>query len=343
MEEHSLYTHYLSCRKDVPDRELSENTKKIIALVESKNFLEANRYVLSDIYRLMEIVYSARADVRYKLELLNGIMAEFKDTKQWEYRGKNFMQEYEPFKKGIDLMKSADGISFILTTVSRDEKNVRSYHYNYPEFSSVEEISQYLASLSDSQNDSKNDSEWYIAKRHVKNIPEWHQKNLEQTAWYLLSKCGIIWKYGIPDGDGDIETVGDRIYGTVLQMYGEILTIDKRPFKKVFHAICCSDGGEDYALYVENGMLTYIEIECECVEFEDFSFALRVAVFEGNDDELTEEEHILAELRDKYNSLSKKDGYKMLQILFAKVLHEGMDGMPLKMVRKFIKKELWRQ
>ena len=89
MEEHSLYTHYLSYRKDVPDRELSENTKKIIALVESEDFLEANKYLLSDVYRLMEIVWSARTNVHYKLELLNGIMEEFKDTKQWEYRGKN--------------------------------------------------------------------------------------------------------------------------------------------------------------------------------------------------------------------------------------------------------------
>lgn len=82
MEEITLYTHYLSPRKGVPPRKLSENTKKIIALVESKSFLESNRYMMSDVYTLHEIVYSARADVRDKLELLNGIMEEFKDIEE---------------------------------------------------------------------------------------------------------------------------------------------------------------------------------------------------------------------------------------------------------------------
>lgn len=149
MEEHSLYTHYLSRRKDVPDREFSENTKKIIALVESKDFLETNKYMLSDLKMLMKIVCSARADVRYKLELLTGIMEEFKDTEDWEYGGQGFMERYEPFCMAVDLMKSADNVFFTLTKVTRGENNSRSHDDNYPKFSSVDEIIKYLESRFD--------------------------------------------------------------------------------------------------------------------------------------------------------------------------------------------------
>lgn len=330
MEEHSLYTHYLSCRKGVPDRELSENTKKIIALVESEDFLEANRYMLSDLYTLMEIVWSARADVHYKLELLNGIMAEFKDTKDWKYRGEGFMEAYEPFCLAVDLMKSADNVFFTLTKVTRGENNIRSYDNNYPEFSSVDEISRYLESRFDKQKDSEDDSEWYIAKRYENNIKTSHA--------YLLSKCGTIWKcgreyYNCYCNDYDIESVGNEIIsGRFIANDGDIFVCDSRPFHDICHMLYATCEGEDvYGIYVENGKLKTYDLEYHINDFEDFAVELRSHIQEDMS-KLSEQERILQLIQQKHHSMSRDDGFYFLEDIV------GMAEMPIEMVKeKFLK------
>lgn len=344
MEEHSLYTHYLSRRKDEPERELSENTKKIIALVESEDFLELNKYWLSGIRTLWKIVYSARADVRYKLELLNGIMEEFKDDKRWEEygRGKQFMEYYEPFRLAVDLMKSADNVFFTLTKVTRDENNSRSYDHNYPAFSSVDEISKYLESHFDKKKDSEDDPEWYIVYRHDNNI---------KMSSYLLSKCGTVWKcgreeyyhYDIESIDYyEIEYVGNEISsGQFIADYGDIIVSDGRPFRKIFHMIYANDGGEEEGLYVEDGKLKTFPIEYHVTEFEEFAFELRVAVQEDMS-RLSEQENILLMIQQEYRSLGEDDGYNMLKDIICSVygyeMKTGTEGMPVEMViERFLK------
>lgn len=341
MEEHSLYTHYLSRRKDEPERELSENTKKIIALVESEDFLELNKYWLSDIRTLWKIVYSARADVRYKLELLNGIMEEFKDTEEWDYKGKHFMEYYEPFRLAVDLMKSADNVFFTLTKVTRDENNSRSYYHNYPEFSSVDEISKYLESHFDKKKDNEDDPEWYIVYRH---------DNIKMSS-YLLSKCGTVWKCGREEYYNydideyidyyEIEYVGNEISsGQFIAYYGDIIIFDRRPFYDICHMIYASDGGEEEGLYVEDGKLKTFPIEYHVTEFEEFAFELRVAVQEDMS-KLSEQENILLLIQRKYRSLGEDDGYKFLKSIFDSYYSEdyySMGGIPVEIVEeKFLK------
>ena len=337
MEEHSLYTHYLSFRKDVPDRELSENTKKIIALVESEDFLEANKYMLSDIWTLRKIVFSARADIRYKLELLDGIIEEFKDTENWEYcdRGKCFMKVYEPFRMAVDLMKSADNVSFTMTKVTRGENNSRSYDNNYPEFFSVDEISKYFALHFDVNKDSEDDPEWYIVWRY--------ENNIKTSSLYLLSKCGTVWKCGVAKNDF-YDYIGDEIdVNYHLVDYGDIFIFDRRPFHDICHVLYADDGGEDIGFYVEDGKLKIFPIEYHINDFEDIAFELRVAVQEDMS-KLGEQEDILLLLQQKYHSMSKDDGYEWLADISYRIcsyemkigldVYPGTEGMPLEMARE---------
>lgn len=347
MEEHSLYTHYLSCRRDVPDRELSENTKKIIALVESEDFLEANKYGLSNMYVLMKIVLSARADIRYKRELLKGIMEEFKDTNDWKYDGEvYFMEEYEPFCIAVDLMNSADNVSFTLTKVTRDENNSRSYYDDYPKFSSVEEISRYLESRFDETKDSEDDPEWYIVKRHGDgNIKkpsllewrmEWNEKQRREyivklSVTYLLSKRGTVWKCGFGKNYEE-DAIGWEIDdGQRLANYGDIVVFDRRPFYDICHMIYANDGCEDTGLYVENGKLKTFPLEYHVTGFEEFAFELRVCVQEDMS-RLSEQERVLQLIQQKYLSMNGKDGWEFLEDI------TGTDGMSIEEVtEKFLK------
>ena len=335
MEEHSLYTHYLSCRKDVPDRELSENTKKIIALVESEDFLESNKYMLSDIRTLWEIIFSARADVHYKLELLNGIIEEFKDTKDWEYcdRGKCLMEVYEQFRLAVDLMKSADNVFFTLTKVTRSENNSRSYDNNYPEFSSVDEISKYLALRFDVNKDSEDDPEWYIVWRY--------ENNIKTSSLYLLSKCGTVWKCGVAKNDF-YDYIGDEIVvNRYLVDYGDIFIFDRRPFHDICHVLYANDGCDDIGFYVEDGKLKIFPIEYHINAFEDIAFELRVAVQEDMS-KLGEQEDILLLLQQKYHSMSEDDGYEWLRDIADRIysyedkypVNPVTRGMPIEMVEE---------
>lgn len=364
MEEITLYTHYLSPWKGVPPRKLSENTKKIIALVESEDYLEANKFMMSDINTLQEIVYSARADVRYKLELLNGIIEEFKDTKEWDSKGKSFMEIYDTFCTAIDFMKSADNVFFTLTKVTRDKNNILYHDDNYPIFSSVDEISKYLASHFDIQKDSEDDPEWYIAKRH-ENIRKpspndryikwkeyyikWKEYVIRTSAKYLLSKRGTVWKCGIDEYDEKApyshycdELIGDEIDdGQFVAGYGDIIIFDRRPFFDICHMIYASDGGEEYGLYVENGKLKVFPIEYFITEFEEFAFVLRTDVQEDIS-KLSEQEHILLLIQQKYNSLGGDDGYYMLTDIVGRIAvyeaETGINGIPVEMVtEEFLK------
>lgn len=357
MEEITLYTHYLSPCKGVPPRKLSENTKKIIALVESEDYLEANKFMMSDINTLQEIVYSARADVRYKRELLNGIKEEFKDTKEWQYAGEPFTEIYERFCMAVDLMNPADDVSFTLTKVTRDKNNVLHHDDNYPVFSSVDEISKYLASHFDIQKDSEDDPEWYIAKRH-ENIkePSLDDRYIEckeyiirTSAKYLLSKRGTVWKCGIDEYDKKPpysnccdETIGEEITdGQFVAKYGDIIIFDRRPFFDICHMIYASDGFEEYGLYVENGKLKCFCIEYQITEFEEFAFGLRTYVQEDMS-RLGEQEHILMLIQQKYNSLGGDDGYYMLTDIVCRIAvyeaETGINGIPVEMVtEEFLK------
>ena len=355
MEEHSLYTHYLSCRKDVPDRKLSENTKKIIALVESEDFLESNRYMLSDVYTLMAIVYSARADVRYKLELLNGIMEEFKDTEEWKHRGKRFMECYEPFCMAVGLMQSADNVFFTLTKVTRDENNERSYDDNYPEFSSVDEISKYLESHFDEQKDSEDNPEWYIINRHDNNIKkpslyeyriEWNvQKRYEYliktSAVYVLSKRGTVWKCGIDESnffDEDV-VIGEEICsGRFVADYGDIIVYDSRPFHDIYHVLYAYSCGECIeGLYVEDGKLKTFSIEYHITDLEEFAFELRSCIQEDMS-KLSEQESILFRIQQKYHSMSRDDGCGWMNDIIDRIYdyeeETDTEGMPIEMVKE---------
>lgn len=343
MEEITLYTHYLSPRKGVPPRKLSENTKKIIALVESEDYLEANKRMMSDINTLQKIVYSARADVRYKLELLNGIMEEFKDTEEWDSKGKSFMENYDMFCTAIDFMKSADNVFFTLTKVTRDKNNILYHDDNYPVFSSVDEISKYLASHFDIQKDSEDDPEWYIAKRHENirepSLDDCYIKLKEYK--YLLSKRGTVWKCGIDEDYWD-DTIGDEINdGQFVAGYGDIIIFDRRPFFDICHMIYASDDGEECGLYVENGKLKVFPIEYFITEFEEFAFVLRTDVQEDIS-KLSEQEHILLLIQQKYDSLGSGDDYRMLVDIVGRIAvyeaENGRDGMPVEMVtEEFLK------
>lgn len=351
MEEITLYTHYLSPRKGVPPRKLSENTKKIIALVESEDYLEANKRMMSDINTLQKIVYSARADVRYKLELLNGIMEEFKDTEEWDSKGKSFMENYDMFCTAIDFMKSADNVFFTLTKVTRDKNNILYHDNNYPVFSSVDEISKYLASHFDIQKDSEDDPEWYIAKRHENirepSLDDCYIKLKEYK--YLLSKRGTVWKCGIDEYDEKApyshycdELIGDEIsINNFLADYGDIVIFDRRPFHDICHMLYGHDGVEEAGLYVEKGKLKIFPVEYHINGFEDIAFELRVAVQE-NMSRLSEQENILLMIQQKYRSLGEDDGYNMLEdIIYSVYNYEretGTEGMPIEMVEeKFLK------
>lgn len=364
MEEITLYTHYLSPRKGVPPRKLSENTKKIIALVESEDFLESNKFMMSNIDTLQEIVYSARADVRYKLELLNGIMEEFKDTKEWDSKGKIFMEIYDTFCTAIDFMKSADNVFFTLTKVTRDKNNILYHDDNYPVFSSVDEISKYLASHFDIQKDSEDDPEWYIAKRH-ENIRKpspndryikwkeyyikWKEYVIRTSAKYLLSKRGTVWKCGIDEYDEKApyshycdELIGDEIsINNFLADYGDIVIFDRRPFHDICHMLYGHDVIEEAGLYVEKGKLKIFPVEYHINGFEDIAFELRIAVQE-NMSRLSEQENILLMIQQKYRSLGEDGGYNMLEDIICSVYdyeqETGTEGMPIEMVEeKFLK------
>lgn len=303
-------------------KEISENTKKIIALVESEDFLKSRAKWLSDVKTLQKIVYSARADVHYKRELLNGIIEEFQNTDRWN---NFFMEYYEPFCMAVDFMESADGVPFTLTKVTRDKNNILHHDDNFPVFSSVDEISRYIASRFDEQKDSEDDPEWYIAKRH-ENIKE---SSLEEWEWekgykYLISKRGTVWKCGFY-GNSDIEdeSIGFEIgNGQFIAGYGDIIVFDRRPFFNISHMIYAYDGAEDCGLYVENGKLKIGDIECHFTHFEEFAFELRCVVQEDMT-KLSEQEHILLLIKQKYNpfnnSTDKFEGNDMLMAIIDRI------------------------
>lgn len=261
------------------------------------------------------------------------------------------------FCTAIDFMESADNVFFTLIKVTRDENNVLSHDDNYPMFSSVDEISRYLASHFDMQKDSEDNPEWYIVRRN-ENIKkpslgdwyiEWKEYITRTSVKYLLSKRGTIWKCGIDKYDEKApyshycdELIGDEIsVNNFLADYGDIIVSDGRPFRKIFHMIYANDGGEEEGLYVEDGKLKTFPIEYHVTEFEEFAFELRVAVQEDMS-RLSEQENILLMIQQEYRSLGEDDGYNMLKDIICSVygyeMKTGTEGMPVEMViERFLK------
>lgn len=263
------------------------------------------------------------------------------------------MECYEPFRMAVDLMKSADNVFFTLTKVTRGENNSRSYDNNHPKISSVDEISKYLESLFDEQKDSEDDPEWYIVHRHDNNIKtpslyeykiEWNRQKrceylIKTSAMYILSKRGTVWKCGVDESDffeGDI--IGDEICsGHFVADYGDIIVFNGRPFRKIFHMIYASDGGEDMGLYVEDGELKIFPIEYHITDLDEFAFELRSYIQE-NMSKLSEQEGILLRIQQKYRSISRDDGFEFLEDIVCRVYsyeeETDTEGMPIEMVEE---------
>ena len=169
---------------------------------------------------------------------------------------------------------------------------------------------------------------------------------IRTSAKYLISKRGTVWKCGIYGYYVDIEErdeiIGDEIkIGMFVADCGDIVISDGRPFSDIFHMIYASDGGEEYGLYVENGRLKFCDIEYHITDFEEFAFELRTDVLEDMS-RLSEQEHILLLIQQKYNSMNEYDRKQMLIDISNKIFNyeqeTGTDGMPVEMVmEEFLK------